>query len=121
MIINNQESSNHLLQIHLDDCNMKDAELHVILEAVMKTKHFHPSLQSLIYSNNEMGINSLNQIIAILALDNKVRPGSADIHCLKELVLNNVNIKLIRDMREFTAGLANLCYQFYPRLAKLSL
>ena len=63
-----------------------------------------------------MGINSMNQIIKILQNDNKV--DAADIHSLKELVLNNVQIKQIKDLREFTDGLANLYNQ---RLAKLSI
>ena len=63
-----------------------------------------------------MGINSMNQIIKILQNDNKV--DAADIHSLKELVLNNVQIKQIKDLREFTDGLAGLYYQ---RLTKLSI
>ena len=63
-----------------------------------------------------MGINSMNQIIKILQNDNKV--DAADIHSLKELVLNNVQIKQIKDLREFTDGLAGLYHQ---RLTKLSI
>jgi len=39
-----QNPNNHLLKIQLDDCNMKDSEFAVILEAVQNTKHYYPSL-----------------------------------------------------------------------------
>lgn len=44
MIRSNVEAQNHLLSIHLDDCNMKDEEFSVILDAILHTKHFYPSI-----------------------------------------------------------------------------
>lgn len=44
MIQANMEPQNHLLSIHLDDCNMKDAEFSLILDAILNSKHFYPSI-----------------------------------------------------------------------------
>ena len=60
-IQNNRKAEHHILKIHLDDCSMKDQMFAAILEGVKKSK-FGQSLQNITYSNNEMGIDSINSI-----------------------------------------------------------
>lgn len=94
MIEQNPEAQNHLLSIHLDDCSMKDPEFELILDAVLSTKHFYPSLQSLKYSNNEMGPKSIEKLSRLVQMDHRLPNFSKDIYCLKELVLCNVVLKI---------------------------
>ena len=77
----------HILKIHLDDCSMKDQELNNILQGVLNSK-YGVSLQNLTYSNNEMGIKSINSIYSFLELGSK-----STVRCLKELSLSNVTVK----------------------------
>ena len=57
-LANNTKLEHQVLKLHLDDCSMKDLEFHTILEGVKKCK-FGVSLQKIIYSNNEMGLESI--------------------------------------------------------------
>lgn len=90
MIQNNVEEQNHLLSIHLDDCSMKDEEFAVILDAILHTKNFYPSIQSVKYSNNEMGEASVAKLSELMLVDHGQPTFARDIYCLKELVLCNV-------------------------------
>lgn len=55
MIVSNQDYHSHVLSVWLDECNMSDGMLAQLLRAILNTHHFWPSLQSLFYSNNQMG------------------------------------------------------------------
>ena len=99
-IENNREVDHHILQLHLDDCSMKDVEFNTILEGVKKSK-FGVSLQTLIYSNNEMGRESINSICSFIELG-LTSPSRG----LKELCLSNVNIKHFKDLRILTQCIA---------------
>jgi hypothetical protein len=54
LIVENTDPSLHVLQLELNDCNMKDEEFATILESICSSKVYMPSLQTVKYSNNEM-------------------------------------------------------------------
>ena len=92
-IENNTRADMHILQLHLDDCSMKDQEFNNILQGVLKSR-YGVSLQNITYSNNEMGIESIRSINSFLELGSK-----STVKCLKELCLSNVTVKQLKDFR----------------------
>ena len=55
MIESNEDPHSHILSLWLDDCNMKDEDFANLLKSILNTNFFWPSLQSIFYSNNELG------------------------------------------------------------------
>lgn len=66
-IVENTDKSKHILEISFCDCNMKDSDFAAILRAIQNTKEYQPNLKRIIYSKNEIQLQSIEQIRILLS------------------------------------------------------
>ena len=94
MIRGNQDPRSHLLELTLVDCLMKDAQLAEIIDAILESDTFWPSLQVLNYAQNELGPLAIESLSRLLELDHfecdDPTYNATDGYCLKEISLDNL-------------------------------
>ena len=88
LISHNDDPLRHVLYLQLDDCNLGDNDFSLILEALQNTQHFEPTIQSIAYSNNELGPRSVASFSKLLSRNKNYE--SDNFIGLSEIKLNNV-------------------------------
>jgi Ran GTPase-activating protein (RanGAP) involved in mRNA processing and transport len=79
----NKKANLHILELHLSDCCLKDEEFSIILGSLNNSIYITPSLQHLIYKNNEIGQKTISELKKLLQNPNTTS-------CLKKLQIENV-------------------------------
>ena len=100
-IRSNTRPENHLLKLHLDDCNINDEQFSTIILAIKEAK-MGLSLQSLTYSNNGFGPRSSQAIGSLLQASERLGVSKS----LKQLSLNGLKGVQPQDLRNLFLDLA---------------